>query len=117
MANRLNLQTTFEEILCNRNVYFQPPSSVQMKYPAIVYNLSDIGKKHANNRTYKKLPSYTVTLIDRNPDSEYVDKILELPYCSFDRFYTANNLNHFVFTIYNIKGGIKHDETYLGSDW
>lgn len=42
MASRLNLQTFLEEILESRNVYFQPPESVKMKYPAIVYALDDI---------------------------------------------------------------------------
>lgn len=101
MASRLELQTEFENILGSSCVYLQPPSSVQMKYPAIVYTLNNIGQDHANNRAYKKRLSYMVTLIDKNPDSIYVDKLLELPHCKFDRFYTSNNLNHFVFTIYN----------------
>lgn len=100
--NRLILQTTFENILGSRNVYFQPPLSVQMKYPAIVYSLKQIESDFANNGVYKKAPAYEVILIDKNPDSEYVDKLLHQPYCRFDRHYKADNLNHFVFTIYNI---------------
>lgn len=99
--NRLILQGTFEEILNNRNVYFQPPLSVQLKYPAIVYSLKQIESDFANNGVYKRTPSYEAILIDKNPDSEYIDKILQLPYCRFDRHYKADNLNHFVFTIYN----------------
>lgn len=100
MDSRLRLQSAFEEILGSRNVYFQPPESIKMQYPAIRYSLQNIGTRHANGRVYKKEPSYSVILIDKNPDSEYVDKILELPYCRFDRSYTADNLNHFIFTIY-----------------
>lgn len=37
MASRLDLQTFLEELLESKNVYFQPPESVKMKYPAIVY--------------------------------------------------------------------------------
>ena len=101
MPSRLDLQTTFENILDSRNVYFQPPATVQMKYPAIVYSRKAIDKTYADNGGYMVVPSYEVILIDKNPDSEYVDKILELPYCSFDRHYEADNLNHDVFTIYN----------------
>lgn len=100
MSDRLNLQTELETILGSRNVYFQPPSSVRMQYPAIVYSRKDIEKRSANDGVYQKLPSYEVILIDKNPDSKFVDKILELPYCSFDRHYESDNLNHDVFTLY-----------------
>ena len=101
MASRLDLQTKFEEILGSRNVYYQPPASVKMQYPAIVYRRKDVDTRFANNVVYMLSSSYEVVLIDKNPDSEFVDKILRLPYCSYDRHYTADNLNHDVFTIYN----------------
>lgn len=100
MASRLELQTELENILGSRNVYFQPPSSVRMQYPAIVYSRKDIEKRSANDGTYRKLPSYEVILIDKNPDSSFVEKIFDLPYCSFDRHYISDNLNHDVFTLY-----------------
>lgn len=107
MASRLELHDKLVDILNTRaeektRVYYQPPSSVQLQYPAIVYTINDVENRSANNKMYRKLPSYTITLIDKNPDSVYVDKLLELPYCQFDRFYTSDNLNHFVFTIYNL---------------
>lgn len=100
MASRLDLQTKLESILGSRNVYFQPPSSVRIKYPAIIYSRKDIEIRSADNIAYRKLPSYEVILIDKNPDSEFADKILDLPYCSFDRHYESDNLNHDVFTLY-----------------
>lgn len=100
MASRLSLQTTLEELLGSRNTYFQPPESIRMNYPAIVYSLGIINKLHANDETYKLLTAYTVTLIDKNPDTEFLVPILALPYCSFDRYYRADNLNHWVFTLY-----------------
>ena len=101
MANRLDLHETLCAVLGTRNVYFQPPASVQMKYPAIVYSLENFSSSHANNSSYVRMPSYELTLIDKNPDSEFVEKLLQLPYCSFDRPYPKDNLNHWVFTIYN----------------
>ena len=100
MPSRLNLQTELETILGSRNVYFQPPSSVRMQYPAIVYSRKGIEKRSANDGAYRKLSSYEVILIDKNPDSKFVNKILDLPYCSFDRHYESDNLNHDVFTLY-----------------
>lgn len=102
MASRLDLHETLCAILGSRNCYFQPPASVQMKYPAIVYSRKEVETRYADNVVYMHALSYEIILIDKNPDSEYVEKILQLPYCSFDRHYTADNLNHDVFTIYNI---------------
>ena len=101
MGNRPDLQTIFENILRSRNVYFQAPENVRMNYPAIRYSLGKIDKLHANDETYKLLTAYTVTLIDQNPDTEFLAPILALQYCSFDRFYRADNLNHWVFTLYH----------------
>lgn len=83
----------------DRHVYFQPPESVKMKYPAIRYVLDDIGIKRANDRLYLKTPGYLVTLIDTKPNSRYVDLILEIPYCKLVNTYRADNLNHFTFHI------------------
>jgi hypothetical protein len=85
----------------DRHTYFNPPPSVQMKFPAIRYSLKNFNVKFANNGIYRNTPSFEVTLIDTNPDSEYVKKILQIPYCRFDRFYVAENLNHWTFTIHN----------------
>ena len=100
MASRPSLQIIFEEILKSRNVYFQPPENVRINYPAIVYSLGTVNKLYANNNAYKFLTAYTVVLIDKNPDSEFIDKISSLPLCQFDRPYKSDNLNHYVFTLY-----------------
>lgn len=100
MGSRLELQALFENLLGSRNVYFQPPASVAMKYPAIVYSLDDIENSFANNGVYAQAIGYMVTIIDKNPDSEYVKKVSKLPMCSYDRHYVADNLNHDVFTLY-----------------
>lgn len=100
MRSRLELQTILEEILGSQEVYFQPPASVSMTYPAIVYSRSDIDSRFANNNPYALTTAYMVTVIDKNPDSKYVKKIAMLPMCSYDRSYRSDNLNHDVFTLY-----------------
>lgn len=100
MGSRLDLHILLEGILRNDHVYFQPPPSVMMQYPAILYSLKDIDKENANNSAYIKSRSYELILIDENPDSEFVDKIVEQPLCAFDRHYVADNLNHWIFTIF-----------------
>lgn len=100
MKSRLELQTFLEELLGSDNVYFQPPSTVHMKYPAIVYDRSNIENVFANNSVYKQTLSYEITVIDKNPDSEIVTKISNLPLCRFNRHYKVDNLNHDVFVLY-----------------
>lgn len=100
MNSRLKLQTLLEELLGSRNVYYQPPATLRMKYPAIVYSRNDIETYHADDSVYLQKTGYTVTVLDKNPDSEYVGKISMLPMCSFDRHYVSDNLHHDVFTLY-----------------
>lgn len=99
MGNRLDLHEIFCKILGTRNAYYQPPESVKMKYPAIVYSREDIENTFADNEVYKQSLFYQVTVIDSDPDSEIVHKVSQLPMCIFDRHFASDNLNHDVFTI------------------
>lgn len=100
MGSRLELQSELEKILGSRNVYFQPPASVKIKYPAIVYSRNSIDNNFANNTVYKQDVSYTLTVIYTDPDSEIPKNISKMKKCRFDRHYTSDNLNHDVFTLY-----------------
>lgn len=100
MAPRLDLQEKLVEILDSDHVYYQPPPNVQMKYPCIVYRREFIDTKWSNNKPYALEDRYLVTVIDPDPDSEIPHEIASLPKCVFDRFYTANNLNHNVFKLF-----------------
>lgn len=96
---RIELQDVLENLLGSNQVYFQPPISISMKYPAIRYSISNIGGKKADNGQYTEETTYNLILIDKNPDSQYLKKLLKLKYCKFDRSYVSDNLNHFSFTI------------------
>lgn len=100
MVSRLSLQTELETLLGNRNVYFQPPESVKMNYPAIRYSLSRIDRLPADNTAYQLFKAYDVTLIHPDPDNTVKDELAAFPMCRFDRHYKADNLNHYVFTLY-----------------
>jgi len=94
------LQSKLEELNGNRNVYYQPPESVKIAYPAIIYSRKNISTKHADDVKYLKKPCYEIIVIDRLPDNDVIEKLLELPYCSFDRHYVSDNLYHDVLTLY-----------------
>lgn len=100
MTSRLSLQTILETILGNKNVYFQPPSSVKMKYPAIVYALDGIDTRYANNRAYSLEKRYMITYLTDDPDSSVVDELAKLPTCRFVNRYVTGNLYHNVFNLY-----------------
>ena len=100
MANRLDLQAELEELLGSRNVYFQPPASVRINYPAIVYTRSDIDNTFADDSVYMQSHFYEVTVIDEDPDSKIVEAVSKLPTCRFSRHFTSENLNHYTFIIY-----------------
>lgn len=104
MAKMLNDRLALHELLCeklgSRNVYFQPPESVKMKYPAIVYSRNRIENTSADNIVYRQSVRYTITVIDRDPDSEIVERISQIPRIMFDRSYISDNLNHDTFTLF-----------------
>ncbi len=100
MAQRSELQTLLVSILGSNNVYFQPPPTIKMKYPCIIYNRSFIDTDFANNEPYKQMKRYQVTVVDRNPDSVIHESVAKLPMCSYDRFYAADDLNHDVYDLF-----------------
>lgn len=100
MDSQMTLQVKLEELLRTGNVYYQPPDGLMMKYPAIRYSKSNIQGDFANNARYSKRTRYELILIDRDPDNPAIDELLKLPYCTHDRWYAADGLNHDVFTLY-----------------
>lgn len=100
MARRADLHRILCDILGSDHVYYQPPPSCRLAYPAIVYKREDIQNSFADDEVYMQSHVYTVTVIDADPDSVFVEEISKLPTCRFDRHYAADNLNHDVFLIH-----------------
>ena len=100
MEKRIMLQNLLETILGSRQVYFQPPESVTMSYPAIKYSRTKIDTKYANDSSYIQKTRYELIVIDRKPNNQVIEELMKLPYCSYDRGYKSNNLNHDVLTLY-----------------
>ena len=92
--SRLDLQQILEDLLGVKHVYYQPPENLKMEYPAIKYSKNEIESRYANNAKYSNFNRYDVIVIDEDPDNEVIQKILGLPYTSFDRHYVSDNLNH-----------------------
>lgn len=100
MASRVELHAELKKLLGSNNVYYQPPESVKMEYPAIRYKKSGIDTNHANNQPYTHKKKYEIIVIDRAPDNPVINKILGLPTATWSQGYAADNLNHDVITLY-----------------
>lgn len=98
MGQRLDLHGILETF--TENVYFQPPINVQLRYPCIIYKRDFADTKFADDKPYNHQLRYMITIIDPDPDSTIPDKVASMPMSLFNRFYTADNLNHDVYNVY-----------------
>lgn len=101
MANkREELHNILKQLLESDNVYYKAPPTIQMKYTAIRYSKRRFDTKYANDKRYSNMTCYEIIVISKSPDHEVIEKLLELPYCSYDRQYISDNLYHDVLTLY-----------------
>lgn len=101
MASRLELHSILCELLGSTNVYFQPPASLALKYPCIIYERDNVDIKYAGDSPYSHRIRYKITIIDYDPDSPIPMKVAMLPSARFATAYKANNLNHDVYELYH----------------
>lgn len=98
---RYLFQDLLEEALGSDQVYFQPPESVKMRYPSIVYERRSSDSQFADNDAYLLMQGYDVTVISLDPDFVHeLDLPHKFKHCRSDRHFTADNLNHDTFVIY-----------------
>ena len=97
---RLEIQSILENILGSRNVYYQPPASIKINYPAIIYSLESMTNDHASNGVYLTKKAYKVVYIDSNPDNEMISVLNNVIHSTFNSHYVFDNLHHYAYTIY-----------------
>lgn len=102
VQRRLEFQALLESVsgLSEDDVHFQPPTSIEMKWPAITYTRDRPKTDFADNIPYRSALKYTVTVIHKDPDNDIQVKVAAMPYCTFERSYPADGLNHDVFNIF-----------------
>lgn len=99
--SRLELSKLIKEAVgSDVSVYFQPTGNITMKFPCVTYERARSESDFANDNPYVRTKRYTLTVIDRNPDSDIPDKIAQLPMCTHSTFFISENLNHDVFDIF-----------------
>lgn len=94
------LQALLKALEGVRDAYIQAPTE-GMEYPCIMIERgSPSSVWQADNGTYYLKKAYTITVIDRAPDSPIPDLVEGLQYVQFDRFFRTDGLNHFVFQMF-----------------
>lgn len=94
------LQAIFVGMAGVQAAYFQPDQNTKVVDPAVIYERDDSWHARSDNILWLFKKRYTVTVIDREPDSLIPDQVEALPHSTFNRFFRRNGLNHFVFQLY-----------------
>lgn len=101
MAERLKLHQELCELLGSKNVYFDPPESIKLKYPCFIYSKESPVTRSANNKMYFYMDSYNLIYIDANPDNDMTEKVFSrFSYVRSGSSYVSDNLHHYTFDIY-----------------
>ena len=94
-----DLRSRIIEITGLKHVYLEPPSRLQ--YPCVLIQLNSKSLNRADNvNNYITHNRYQLMIISDEDTDVIVDELLSLPYCSYDRSYVVDNLNHTNLTIY-----------------
>lgn len=104
MASRLILHEKLKEVLGSDKVFFQPPESVKLSYPCIIYNRANGDSTYANDMPYTYRNRYQITIIGRDPDEQttLVERMaMALPTVAYEREFVSDNLYHDVFELYH----------------
>ena len=101
MNRRLELHDKLCGLIGNDNVYFQPPASVQLSYPCIIYSIGSGDAKYADDMVYNYINNYELLFIFKQPNIDIIEQVLvALPMCKMTRAYVVDNLNHYAFSVY-----------------
>lgn len=96
--SRLDLHNLLLTVDGPLKVYHQAPTN--MEYPCIMYEADATNVKFADNVKYRFKRSFTVIVVDRDPDSPIPDLVEALPYTRRTRTYRTNGLNHTAFQMF-----------------
>ena len=93
----------FSSIEGLRKVYLQPPSSEKLIYPCLIITQDVPSALYSDDTPYLVWPTYELTLIDPDMESsipaEIVRKSIGNYYIRFGRYFVADNLCHWSYTL------------------
>lgn len=98
---RTELNDKLISVLGSSNVYFEPPESVKLRYPCIVYERSAGDTNFADNMPYGFKTRYQVTLISKKADeSAFARLSMSFPSILYNRHFVSDGLHHDVFSLW-----------------
>lgn len=101
MGNRIELHTLISSVMPEGvTVYFQPPNSINLQFPCVIYSRTGKAENFAGNELYNSKYEYSVLVISRDPDNDLSEQLVKIPFTSYDRRYEANGLYHDVVKLY-----------------
>lgn len=101
MKTREQIQTTLEEILGNKNVYFQAPPNTGMKYPCIVYRFNRFDRRNADNKPYMLVGNWEIHHMYKSLKNDLKTKMLfAAPWVEFDRRVVTDGVYNDYYTIH-----------------
>lgn len=101
MKTREEVQELLENILGNKNVYFQAPPNTGMKYPCIVYRFDRFSVDNADNKPYVVVGRWEIHHMYKSIENDIKNNMLfAAPYVTFDRRLVTNGVYNDFYTIY-----------------
>lgn len=99
MGSRLELHNELLQFV--PNVYFQPPSDHRMTFPCIVYGKASRLDVYAADDIYKIDREYQLQVIERDPDSDLVDRVINhFRYALIGPNFVKDNIYHTSIKLY-----------------
>lgn len=95
------LHSYLEALLPNVTLYFQPPESIKLEYPCLIYRLDNVFSKNADNVPYIVKNRYSLTLITKKVEEDMYYKLLSLESAKYERLFIADGLYHLIVTIHS----------------
>lgn len=101
MKSREDLHTKLVELLGSNHVYYQPPESVKLVYPCIIYSTNGYKYENADDLAYLLSKQYQIMVITKDPDSDLFEKVATaFSTISFATCFVKDNLYHEAFNLY-----------------
>jgi len=98
---RNDMQTYLTNLIPERvRVYFQPPASVQLTYPCLIFKRKPSRVSRADNKAYRVNDLYEVTVLTLDVDEPLFDILVTTPKTTHTKTYTRDRVYHHVFDIY-----------------
>lgn len=83
------------------DIKYQPKSATKLTYPCILYELSKVDVRHAEDKPYLMTKRYRITHIYKSIDNELIEEFLNaFDYVSYDNRQIVDGLYHDYYTIY-----------------